>query len=254
MNKYFKKGVYFVLMLSLLVSGMVGVLRIKAEEKYKDLQIAIRYIDVIDVAQQQDKPIEEILQSLKDKGATTILVRENTLLPNIAGDLANWKAQGKLTSYEGYELIRRYSQIQEVAEEVQPQLNYIAVNNQAIYEDILNEIRVKNLGGKELTLGKERYIEYRGHASTLSTVGVGFPLEDLTVAAQMGYVISPQVKAWAGETPESVTHFIETIENIPNLGVVYFADSEVTGAKDPLMNEFAENHQIGFIESMKTTK
>ena len=248
MNKYFKRGVYVVLMLSLFVSGMVGVLRIKAESKYKDLQIAIRYIDVIDVARQEDRPIEEILQSLKDKGATTILVRENTLLPGMLGDLANWKAQGKLTAYEGYELIRMYPQIQGIAEAIQPQLSYVAVNDQGIYEDILSEITVKNLGGKQITLENKVYIEYRGHASTLSTMGMGFPLEDLTLAAQMGYMISPQVKAWPGETPESVTHFINMIGGIPNLGVVYFADAEVTGAKDPQMEEFAKDHQIGFIE------
>ncbi len=247
MDKYFKKGVYILIILSLLVSVGQGAFRMKAEKQYKDLQIAIRYIDVIDVAQQQDRPIEDILEILKDAGATTILVRENTLLPNIAGDLNNWKAQGKLTSYEGYDLLRMYPDAED-RDLIEPGLNYIAVNDPKVYHNIKTEIRVKKRGGQELTLEGERYIEYRSSVSTLSTTGTGFPMEELALAADMGYVISPQVKEWANPSKESVEHFITTVESIPGLGPVYFADSEVTGADDPQMEAFAKNHQIGLIE------
>ncbi len=255
MNQYFKKGAYIMIALSLLVSCITGVLRIKAEEQYKELQVAVRYTDIIDVAQQKDKPLQEVLQVLKDKGATTILVRENTLLPNTSSDLANWKAQGKLTAYEGYALIRMYPDTHGIEDLIQAGLNYISVTQDDLYNQILARIKGQQLGGKEVVLEGQKYIEYRGATNTLSTAGMGFPIEELTIAANMGYSISPQAKTWGATDHNYVETFINHIKEIPNLNVVYFADSEIPGLEieetvelDPQITEFAKSNQIGFIE------
>lgn len=256
MNRYFKQGAYIIIALSLLVSCITGFSRIKTEQQYKALQVAIRYTDVIDVAQQTDQSIEAVLQDLKNSGATTILVRENTLLPNTSSDVANWKAQGKLTSYEGYELTRIYPHAKDLETPVQPELNYIAVNDETLYDELLTHIKGQKLGGKEIVLEGERYIEYRGASNTLSTAGMGFPLEDLTIAANMGYVISPQAKTWGASEEDYTGTFVDSIKKIPNLSVVYFADPEIPGLTmeesvvelDPQMIELAKNNQIGFIE------
>ncbi len=256
MNRYFKQGAYGVIALSLIISCITGVSRIKAEQTYKDLQVAIRYTDVFDVAQQTDQPIEVILQDLKDKGATTILVRENTLLPNTSSDVANWKAQGKLTSYEGYALAMMYPDANMAENPVQPELNYISINDEGLYEELLTHIKGQKLGGKEFVLDGQRYIEYRGASNTLSTAGMGFPVEDLTIAANMGYAISPQAKTWGAAEEDYIDSFMDSIKNIPNRSVVYFADPQIPGLTfedeiahlDPKMVELAQNNQIGFIE------
>ena len=257
MNKYLKKAAYSVIALSLLISCITGVLRIKAEQAYKDLEIAVRYTDIIDVARQKDQPIEEVLQALKDKGATTILVRENTLLPNTSSDIANWKAQGKLTAYEGYEILERYPDVNNIENIIQAELNYIWLNDLSLYDEILKNIKGQRLGGKEILIGGTKYIEYRGNVNTLSMAGMGFPIEDLTIAAGMGYSISPQAKSWSGAEDDYIDTFIETLYNIPNLGVIYFADGKIPGLEideddtveiDPKMIELALDNQIGFIE------
>lgn len=255
MNQYFKKGAYILIALSMLASGLTGALRIKIEDGNKKLQIAIRYTDVIDVAQQKDQPVEEVFQELKDQGATTILVRENTLLPNTSNDLANWKAQGKLTSYEGYELMERHLDVADIKDKIQPQLNYIWVTEDDLYDSVVAHISGQELGGKEIVIGSEKYIEYRGTKYTMSTAGMGFPLEDLTIAANMGFIISPQAKEWVGASDDYSDVFMDSIEEIPHLGPIYFADPEIAGFKegenpplDPKIVELAKNHQIGFIE------
>ena len=253
MNQYFKKGAYILIALSVLASCMTGVLRIQAEQDYKDLQVAVRYTDIIDAAQQKDQPIEKILGDLKDKGATTILVRENTLLPNTSSDIGNWKAQGKLTSYEGYELIRMYPEIHNIDQLIQAELNYIWVTDKDLQGDIVEKVKGQNLGGKEIVLDGQDYIEYRGTSNTMSTAGMGFPKEELKIAADMGYVISPQAKAILGSEEGYVKQFTEDIKSLPNLGVIYFADADIPGIDkdrklDPAIIELAQKNQIGFIE------
>lgn len=256
MNRYFKQGAYMIIALSLIISCITGVSRIRAEQQYKALQIAVRYTDIIDAAQQMDQPIEVVLKELKEKGATTILVRENTLLPNTASDVANWKAQGKLTAYDGYDLIRTYPDALNAEKPVQPQLTYLSVNDKALYQMLLTHIKGQKLGGKEFVLEGEKYIEYRGAGNTLSTAGMGFPLEDLTIAAKMGYVISPQAKTWGASDEHYIDAFVDSIAAIPNRNVIYFADPEIPGLTieetvvelAPQMIELAKNNQIGFIE------
>ncbi len=256
MNRYFKQGAYLIVALSLIASCITGALRIQKEQQYKDLQVAVRYTDVIDVARQMGHPLEEVLQALKENGATTILVRENTLLPNTSSDVANWKAQGKLTAYEGYELLRMYPEANVAQSQIEPQLNYISIKDETVYDELLERIKGQRLGGKEVVLEGRSYIEYRGAANTLSTAGMGFPLEDLTIAANMGYTISPQAKTWGSAEEDYIETFMDGIEKIPNRGVVYFADPQIPGLTiedeiaeiDPRMVELAETNQIGFIE------
>lgn len=255
MNKYCKKGAYMVIALSLVISCITGALRIKAEQQYKDLQIAVRYTDVIAVAQRKDQPIQGVLKELKDKGATTIFLRENILIPDQLSDLGSWKAQGKLTSYEGYALIRMYPHINNIEDMIQPGLEYIFVQSQDLYDEILTRVQGQQLGGKEIVLDEQRYIEYRGDVRTMSAVGMGFPIGDLTIAADMGYSISPQIKNWAGSDDNYIGVFNDYIQQIPNLSAIYFSDTEIPGLKleetvklDARMIEFASNNQIGFIE------
>lgn len=255
MDKYFKNGAYILIVLSVLASCLTGARRIQMENDNKALQVAVRYTDIIDIAQQKDEPIEKILQELKDQGATTVLVRENTLLPNTSNDLANWKAQGKLTAYEGYELIKMYQEINNIKDQVKAQLNYIWVTEEDVRSEIVAHIKGQDLGGKEIVIGKDKYIEYRGTMNTASTVGMGFPLEDLTLAANLGFIISPQAKQWAGANDDYGDVFIDSLNKIPHLGPVYFADPVIAGFKsgqkaglDPKVIEFAKDHQIGFIE------
>ena len=200
--------------------------------------------------------MEAVYQGLKDSGATTILVRENTLLPNTSSDIANWKAQGKLTAYEGYDLLRMYPDVAVSDSGIEAGLNYISIYDEAIYNDLLAQIKGQKLGGREVVLGQETYIEYRGASNTLSVAGMGFPVEDLTIAANMGYTISPQAKTWGAAEEDYIDTFMDSIASIPNRGVVYFADSVIPGLIideaqveiHPRMLELAETNQIGFVE------
>lgn len=248
MKQHWKKIAYSIVILSLLVSSIQGIFRIKLENKYKALQVAVRYTDVIAIAQQKDEPIQEVLQRLKDKGATTIFVRENTLLPNTSGDLSNWKAQGKLTVLEGYNIIQEHQGIENIEQIIYPELSYVLVKDDKLFQDIAKHLELKKLGGKKIYLDTASYIEYRGPVGAMSIIGMGYPLDDLQIAADMGYAISPQAKAWTVPSEGAITNFINDIERIPNLNVIYFSDSEVTGYNSNQLIELAGKNQIGLIE------
>ena len=54
------------IILSLLICVFVGVKRVNVESEYKDIQIAIRYNDILNIAKQTNEPIENVLKKFKE--------------------------------------------------------------------------------------------------------------------------------------------------------------------------------------------
>ncbi len=249
MKKQIKVLLYVILAISLVACGFVGVGRIRAEEADKSVQIAIRYSDVLSLAQQMEQPVEDILREFKALGATTLLVRENTVSGPYS-DFYNYKTQGEVSVLEGYILKFYYPEVTDL----KPEYNYIVTTNQKVATNIYKNYHLKNIyvdafTGKNPDTGEETYfIEVSDYASALTTVGVGFNAADLNQAASMGFMISPQIKNWDEPSEESLLNLVSEINEISNVGTIYFADMTIPGASTEIMAQFIHEHQLGFIE------
>ena len=249
MKKQIKMLLYVILAISLVACGFVGIGRIEAEQADKSVQIAIRYSDVLSLAQQTEQPLETILKEFKEIGATTLLVRENTV-SGPSGDFYNYKGQGEVSILEGYILKFYYPEVAEL----KPEYNYIVTTNEEVATNIYKNYHLKNIyvdafTGVNPESGEETYfIEVSDYASALTTVGVGFNTADLNKAASLGYMISPQIKNWDEPTEESLLNLVDELNAINNLGTIYFADMTIPGADTEVMAQLIREHQLGFIE------
>lgn len=244
MKKQIKGILSIITILSLVVCMAVGVFRINVEKQYKNVEIAVRYTDVLKTAQQENTSVEAVLKDLKASGATTLFVRENTVVPSMRGEMSNYKEQGKATYYEGYDLKRFYPEENNII----PQLIYIETQDDKTRETIYENLSLKGLSVKEVVEGGKTFIELRSSLGTLSTMGVGFTEEDMQTAADLGYIISPQIKTWPNPTEESLAYMKEKIDAIPNVGAIYFSDQDVLGSSSPIIQEMIKEHQLGFVE------
>lgn len=244
MKKQFKAIIYILIAVSLLVCAFVGVERIKVEENYKEVQISIRYSDVLNIAQQTDTDIEVILKAFKDAGATTLFLRENTVAPSARGELYNYKEQGNANYYEGYLLEKIYPE----ATNIRREYTYIETYDEDTLEKIYQNLAVKNVPAEKITIGDKEFIQIGSATSAVVSTGVGYNYHDLQVAADMGYTISPQVKSWDNPTEESINYAIEQIRAIPNLSTIYFADQDITGANTDQMKELINEFGLGYVE------
>lgn len=244
MKKKIQIAIYIVMALSLIACGIVGVERIQVERNYKDVQITIRYNDVLSIAQQTDSTVEEVLKHYKDLGVTTLLARENTVESASASDLYSYKAQGEVNILDGYVLKFYYP----AADVIKPEKRYIVTEREDIAEAIYTNYTLKGIGVNRISYEGTYFLEVEDIAGVLTTVGVGFNLDDLNLAASLGYTIAPQIKNWTDPTPEALTYLIDEISQIDNVGTIYFSDTEVPGANTELMKGLVEEHQLGFIE------
>lgn len=244
MNKQVKKVMYIVIVLSLMVSAVIGVYRINVERNYKTTQIAVRYSDVLSIAIQTDKTVEEVLRYLKDQGATTLFVRENTVIPSSRGEYYNYKEQGLANYYEGYELRKIYPE----ESQIKNSLTYVETFNQEAFDNIYKHFNKKHTPIKQVEIQGKNYLEMKAPPSILSTVGVGFNQADLKLAADLGYLISPQVKSWTNVTEEGIDEIILELQQIENLGPIYFADTDLPGFSSEKMQMLIAEHGLGFVE------
>lgn len=244
MKKQIRSIICILIALSLVVSGYIGFQRTGVEKEYKDVQISIRYSDVLSIAQQTGRTIEDVLRDFKEAGATNLFVRENTVAPNARGELYNYKEQGKANYYEGYVLEKFYPQ----ANNIERQYTYIETYDSATLDKIYHNLTAKNVPTELIEIEDKTYIQIGSSTAAVVTTGVGYNYEDLQIAADLGYSISPQVKSWDHPSEESVDYLVSQIKAIPNLDVIYFADSNLADFKTESMMELVDEYGLGYVE------
>ena len=244
MKKQTKAILFSFIALSIIACMMVGFFRINAENSYKNVQLALRYTDVLTIAEQTQTSIEDVLKEFKDLGVTTLFVRENTVLPSVRGELSDYKEQGEVTVFEGYLIGEFYKNISNI----KPQFNYVVTTNEEISNTIYKNLSVKNIPVKQFASEGSYFIEVGDFSSALATIGVGFNKKHLEIAADLGYVICPQVRGWTDPSEQSIDYLIETLKGIKGLGAIYFSDAEIPGFKSDKLANFISEQQLGFVE------
>ena len=244
MKKQIKILVYVIMVVSLITCGFIGFNRIQTEINYDNVEIAIKYSDVLRISMEQDRPLEEVLAHYKALGVTNLLAREMTVASVSDKDYTSYKSLGEVSLVDGYILRFNYPQ----ATEIKPDTRYIASNNQEVIQNILTQFAQKGVELESYEVDDTYFIEIGDHGAALTGIGIGFDVEGLNLAADMGFNISLQLKSWKDPTDESVEALIEEISSINNVDTIYFADSNVTAPDSTRFQEFLENYQLGFIE------
>lgn len=244
MKKQMKMTLSTLITISIIACLVVGFFRVNAENDYKNVQVAIRYTDVLNIAEQTQTSIKDVLKEFKDIGATTLFIRENTVLPAAKGEFSNYKEQGKVTVFEGYLMKEYYKN----TSDIKPHLSYVVTTNEEISNTIYQNLSLKNVAARQFVSEESYFIEVGDFSNILSTIGVGFDKEDLSAAAKLGYVIAPQIRGWTEPSEESMSYLIETLKNIEGLGAIYFADAEIPGVTSAGLADLISGHQLGFVE------
>ena len=234
---------FIVLVLALIVACVVGYDRYKVEDAQKKYDIAIKYTDVLKICRQNNLSYEEVLKDLKDTGVNVLLVTENKIISDGADNLASYKAQGKATCYTGYDLLREDKENTDII----PQYNYIWCLDETTQKDIYEYLTYSGYTARIVTINNQDYIE-TPTTTVLTTVGVGYNEADLKTASEYGFIISPQIASRPYADEEGMKYVVERLKELPNLGPIYFNDSDVTCFSNDEMHNLLQEYGAGFIE------
>jgi len=250
MKRQIRTLIYVIMAISLACCTFIGAKRVQVETNYKNVEIAVRYSDILRIAIEEDIPIVDVLKSFKEMGATTLFVKENTVASTTENDYYSYKGLGEITIVEGYILKFYFPENYDI----NPESRYIMTENGDVAEVIYKSYLAKGieLGRLDETNGVY-LLEIGENSSALAAVGVGFDKETLNVAAALGYSISLQLKNWESSNDEAMqkalNYLMEEISGIDNVTAIYFSDAKVPGASSKVFADFiSENYELGFIE------
>ena len=244
MNKSIKTLIYSIIAISLVACSFIGFQRINVEKNYKSTQVTIRYNDVLRIMKETNSTLEEVLLDLKNKGANTLLVRENIVASVSEDDLYTYKGTDKIRLYEGYILKFYYQNVPEI----KPEKRYIVTENKDVAMQIYDSYTSKGYELSYIENGGTYFIDVDDYGSEITSIGIGFDVDMINRAADIGYTICPQVKAIEEPTTEAIDYIKNQIDSMKNVGAVYFADAKIPAVEDLSMQEFIKKYGLGFIE------
>ena len=141
MKKQIKTLIYVIMAISLVTCGFIGFQRIQTEQQYKDVEVAVKYSDMLRIAIEEDRTLKDVLTEYKNLGATTLLVREMTVASPVERDYSSFKGLGEITLVDGYILRFNYPS----ATQLKPDSRYIVSENKQVVDQILRNYEAKDI-------------------------------------------------------------------------------------------------------------
>ena len=236
-------------------------IRAKAEVSNRTVGLVLDYDEIVRLAAgNPNLTFADMLRLTREAGATGIIVRERLLsewetsgdiavftgaqlrfqLENISRELSRelyGELSGALPGKLPNEVVIESQIIPELLSGILPgtipeiiQTNtYILTKNESVYLQIMSLLKAKERYPEAFDFPGYFGISVQLHSSERGSLGVGFPLEQLELAAAEGFQIIPRLRNWEPLTPESSAEVFRWVNMIPNLAAIGFNETSLPG-------------------------
>lgn len=238
----------------LLAALLIDVARWRAEEVNKQVDLAIGYEDLLQLAEYEGKPLAEVLAAAKDAGITSLAVYETTF--------KKLNASGKAMAIAGSELIARYhaGSLTDVDWRTLIEngtikgsdvciIGHDAHTYREVKEDLLRRlgatrVSVHVVNGEEILIIKANY-------ETFLKMELGMPTDEMQKVNAAGFFVLARPTNYLGCTADDVDAVFRRLEDF-RISEIVFSGSQMLGAPQSLqttIDRFKErNFVLGLIE------
>ncbi|MCL2201135.1 MAG: DUF5693 family protein, partial [Oscillospiraceae bacterium] len=176
----------------------------------------------------RDLELYDMMRMAFEAGATGLVVRERIL--------AEWEIAGDVISMFGSQLMfhleMRYGEDAQNAVPgitISPDGTYILTRNERLHEQLFSLLEAKERYPTAFVLGDYLGLATNMHSVERAFLGLGFPLDDLEMAAEIGFYILPRLRTWEPVTEVNLAETWRWVQKIPNVVAIGFNDSTVPG-------------------------
>ena len=194
LNAQYNKWLLILIGIGFFASLWVGVERYQVEEKAKQVEIALEFHDLEDLAYQDGRNVEDLLIQFKKVGATTLVIEEASLERVVRRGWASLHRGGELIADEKAGLISDSGWVQAIQSgQVKAEWFYLAVAKPEMAKELEENISHR--------LGKDRVVAFQVGGKPVVGISLWmpekimeFPLglfsEDLNRAEKAGLLLS----------------------------------------------------------------
>ena len=215
---------------ALIIAGQ----RFFVESENKQIDLAIDYQNVVDLAEREGLELDDVLKLTKEAGITSLAVYDSTLEKlGRAGKVFSLAGSDILSNYQSGTLTNELWRQTIEFDLIAPGRVYVIGGDLESYNDTkealfqrLGEERVKifSVGGIEV-------IEVKAQFGDLMKMPLGLPHDEMNKARAAGFNILARPKNFQKCTAENVKFFFDRIEPYP-ISEIVFDGPEVLGASN----------------------
>ncbi|MBR1695893.1 MAG: hypothetical protein IJ709_10925, partial [Selenomonas sp.] len=254
-SKY-NRGLVLIIMVGLIASLMISFARHGVEENNRQIDLATNYEDLLELADREGLPAEEVMAKAKEAGITSLAVYDTTF--------KKLNANGKATAIAGSELLGSYHSgtltdplwRQLVAEgKIQGNEVYIVGHDARTWQELKEDVP-RRLGKDRvqlLNVGDEEVMAAKAHFESFVKMDIGMPTDEMEAVNKAGFHVIARPSNFNKCTEDDVKAVFKRLDGM-DISEVVFSGSQVLGANKSLQTTIdemkARNLNMGLIEGV----
>lgn len=235
MKKFlYNKVLLFFIAVGLIASLAIAGQRHAVEISNSQIDMAMDYESLFNLAEREGYDLKDILQQFKDAGITSLAIYDTTF--------EKLTRQGKVIAMSGSEILTNYHsgalvnrQWRDAVEQNVIDANkvYIVGRILANYEEAKADLirRVGNDRVRSFALGDIEVLEVKAQYGPFMTMPLGLPTDEMKIASDAGFNILARPSNINKCTPEDVRAVFEKMDGFP-ISEVVFDGPEILGASN----------------------
>ena len=251
--KYNKLLIVFIL-IGLVAALFVDVQRNGVEKQNTQVDLAIDYEGLVELAEREGVAPEEVLRQAKDAGITSLAVYETTF--------KKLNANGKTTAAPGSEILQNYYtgammdpawQALVRSGQIKGTEVYVTGHDAQTFKEVKEDL-VRRLGADRVTslhVGTEEVLAVKANYEALLKMNLGMPTDEMKIVNDAGFYVIARPSNYEKTDASDVEAVFKRLEGV-RISEVVFSGSQMLGAPKELQTTIdafkKRNLTLGLIE------
>ena len=252
----YNRGLVLIIVAGLFAAILISFARHGVEENNRQIDLATNYEDLLELADREGLPADDVLAQAKEAGITSLAVYDTTF--------KKLNANGKASAIAGSEILAHYHSgalsdplwRQLVAEgKIMGNEVYIVGHDARTWKELKEDIP-RRLGSdrvKLLQVGTEEVMAVKAHFESFVKMDIGMPTDEMEAVNKAGFHVIARPSNFNKCTDDDVKAVFKRLDGI-DVSEVVFSGSQVLGANKSLQTTVDEmkkrNLTMGLIEGV----
>lgn len=251
---------YNKLLVLVILIGFIGAMLInserhRVEEQNKQIDLAVDYESLVELAQREGLPTEEVLAKAKEAGITSLAVYETTFQKlNKNGKATATPGSQILAAYHGGTLTNEIWRGMVETGKINGADVYITGNNPQTYREVKEDL-IRRLGDERVipfNVGDEEVLAVKAHYESFVKMNLGMPTDEMQAVNKAGFYVLARPSNYENCSAGDVRSVFRRLDGI-KVSEVVFSGSQILGANKSLQTTIDEmkaaNLTLGLIEA-----
>ena len=231
-----------IMLIGLLAALVINFERHRVEEVNRQIDLAVDYEGLLELAQREGLPPEEVLAKAKEAGITSLAVYETTFQKlNKNGKAVATSGSAILSGYHNGTLTDPLWRELVGSGRIVGTEVYIIGHDPLTFAEVKEDLK-RRLGDKRvnsLFVGKEEVLAVKAHYESFLKMNIGMPTDELRAVNAAGFYVLARPSNYENCSPDDVRSVFKRLEGV-KISEVVFSGQQILGASKSLQTTIDE--------------